>query len=918
MQSLNKTHYKRRWLISFLVVTAWLFGGYMKDIHQIWLDTSEDDLFSKSLLSTHSNNEDILSINSIGELRTVKVKPMILKEKIQSTYSYIEEFDNTDYLDTTGTNASGWGTGKIQLGNKQLGAPIYRDTTGDASGVYVRGDYAYVADGKTGLAIIDISDPTNPGLPIYRDTVDTAWRGVYVSGDYAYVTVLNEGLAIIDISNPTNPGSPIYRDLAFRIPYDVHVSEDYAYVAYNAFEDPGGLAVIDISNPANPGTPIYKEIYDGPTGVFIDGVYAYVADVGRGLAIINISDPTNPGTPIYRNIVGERSNIYVNGDFAYVANGGWGLAIINISDPTNPGSPIYIETNGSANEVYVDGVYAYVADWREGLAIIDVRDPTHPESPIYMDIGGTAKDVYVSGDYVYIADGDLGLVIVEVAERHSLSFVQSSSYYNSKGFIQNLTLSANQTVYPNTHINYQILSDGNTWMPINLNETYSWEKNPSHGIYWRAVLVAEDQRTPSPCIDSIRIDFDVYYDEEPPGITLINVQNNTVISPGTVIECSLSDYLLDKSWFNWNDGDDLPLTDPWTIVCPNSEDYHWLMINVNDSVGHLTTKRYQFYVNYPPLIELQSPLNNSVIVSLTEIEFLIADPTLTNAWYQWDNQGNLSLTDPFVLQTINSSGFHILTIGARDNWNSITIQTYRFCVISSSSIDITQPRPFTAYSGESFIYSITITNTEVIPLNLMLLVFSPDDDVLTGNSSHFVLNPRENITVEFEIRPTHDSIHQLEINLFHKGLLFYHDILEFHVAPQWMSPTFLLPLLVIIIFILSVVMVTGTSLLYINNQLALRRLFWEQHTQLKQLIDQLTISNLEVNIAKETKESPSDDPSSRPLGFFQHLQLSEPLDREALKQQFYSLRDQIVNGDPQNFQRLLELLTQGEELLEEL
>ncbi|MBY9013231.1 MAG: hypothetical protein KGD70_12730, partial [Candidatus Lokiarchaeota archaeon] len=50
----------------------------------------------------------------------------------------------------------------------------YEDTTGSANSVYVSGDYAYVADGVSGLAIIDISDPTNPGMPIYEDTTGSA------------------------------------------------------------------------------------------------------------------------------------------------------------------------------------------------------------------------------------------------------------------------------------------------------------------------------------------------------------------------------------------------------------------------------------------------------------------------------------------------------------------------------------------------------------------------------------------------------------------------------------------------------------------------------------------------------------------------------------------------------------------------
>ena len=54
-------------------------------------------------------------------------------------------------------------------------SPIYyENTTGIALDVYVSGDYAYVADGDSGLAVIDISDPTNPGTPVYGNTTGSA------------------------------------------------------------------------------------------------------------------------------------------------------------------------------------------------------------------------------------------------------------------------------------------------------------------------------------------------------------------------------------------------------------------------------------------------------------------------------------------------------------------------------------------------------------------------------------------------------------------------------------------------------------------------------------------------------------------------------------------------------------------------
>ncbi len=72
----------------------------------------------------------------------------------------------------------------INIERPEVSSVYYEDTTGSAMGVYVSGDYAYVADSASGLAVFDISDPTNPGTPVNEDTPGVA-RDVYVSGDYA-------------------------------------------------------------------------------------------------------------------------------------------------------------------------------------------------------------------------------------------------------------------------------------------------------------------------------------------------------------------------------------------------------------------------------------------------------------------------------------------------------------------------------------------------------------------------------------------------------------------------------------------------------------------------------------------------------------------------------------------------------------
>ena len=60
------------------------------------------------------------------------------------------------------------------------------DTSGDASGVVVDGDYAYVADDLSGLQVIDVSDPAVPQIVGSVDTPGEA-LGVDIVGNCVYV-----------------------------------------------------------------------------------------------------------------------------------------------------------------------------------------------------------------------------------------------------------------------------------------------------------------------------------------------------------------------------------------------------------------------------------------------------------------------------------------------------------------------------------------------------------------------------------------------------------------------------------------------------------------------------------------------------------------------------------------------------------
>jgi len=77
-------------------------------------------------------------------------------------------------------------------------------TPGLACGVAAAGTLAFIADGGSGLAVIDVCDPEHPVIVGQVDTPGDA-TGVTVAGTLAYVADGSGGLQVIDFADVHNP-----------------------------------------------------------------------------------------------------------------------------------------------------------------------------------------------------------------------------------------------------------------------------------------------------------------------------------------------------------------------------------------------------------------------------------------------------------------------------------------------------------------------------------------------------------------------------------------------------------------------------------------------------------------------------------------------------------------------------------------
>jgi hypothetical protein len=262
---------------------------------------------------------------------------------------------------------------------------------GQGKEVFISDNYAYLADGSGGVAIIDITDPHAPAL--HNRYYTTTAYGIYVSGAYAYVADGDNGLTIIS-SNPDNPYY-IWEYQTTGVSQKVIIRDNYAFLS-----DQQRMAIIDISDPGNPVE--VGAFLTMAESVALRGDTAFVACGGYGLSIVDITNMAHPvmiGNYPMPPWSTYGQDVELLGDYAYLADRG-DLLAINISNPMNP--VVTGTYHCAAWSTFIVGTYCYVADYPNALDIINISDPLNPIlSGQYIAEGGSEK-IAVSGNYAYV------------------------------------------------------------------------------------------------------------------------------------------------------------------------------------------------------------------------------------------------------------------------------------------------------------------------------------------------------------------------------------------------------------------------------------------------------------------------------------------------------------------------------------
>ena len=297
---------------------------------------------------------------------------------------------------------------------------------GIARGITVSGNYAYLADGHSGVDIINITTTTSPTLESRFDTGNA--QKVLVSGTYMYVADHAGGVEIVDISDPANPaevgawGAP-----EGYAAMDIALSGNYLYVAnYGA-----GVYRIDVTTSSSPTLIASSTTAGSALGIAVDNNNVYVADYAGGLEIHTPQYVFNYTNTVQSLTLDSISQDIVQLDF-YATDTVPTSTTLNYQFTVDGGTTWINATSGSR---YILDTPGSDLRWRADLSVnyssyVGTADGPCPRpTPVIDEVSfnkyfyyeatfdtGNAQNVAVLGNYMYVADHAGGMEIVDISD----------------------------------------------------------------------------------------------------------------------------------------------------------------------------------------------------------------------------------------------------------------------------------------------------------------------------------------------------------------------------------------------------------------------------------------------------------------------------------------------------------------------
>lgn len=265
------------------------------------------------------------------------------------------------------------------------------------------GMWVYLAAGKTGLHLVNLSDPTHPFL---AGTLPQPTPVQTVAAVGALLAIGSGGeVALID---PVS-GQEIGRHAPLKDGQRLALDPDgYAYVA----DATDGLKILWLAAPDRP-VQIYGERGQPASDVLFESGWVYLVGPG-GLRILDVGNRFQPLEIARLDLPGQPQGLALGEGYAYVALGGEGVAVVNLENQSAPRLERRIPLDAPAHALVYDRGRVYVAADSAGLVTINAAEPGHEVLESTLVLPGVALDIERRGRALYVAGGEGGLYALDI------------------------------------------------------------------------------------------------------------------------------------------------------------------------------------------------------------------------------------------------------------------------------------------------------------------------------------------------------------------------------------------------------------------------------------------------------------------------------------------------------------------------
>lgn len=333
--------------------------------------------------------------------------------------------------------------GQVTFLSNEISFEVLGQYGGLPAAVAAADGVAYAGFGPR-LVTLDVSDPANPRMLGETSLLEDNIRDIALVDGLVYLAAGRAGLAIVDVTDVANPtivsAGPNYGGAHPPSAYTVQVDGQMAYLTdYQRTDGKLSLLQFNISDPAAPMIVSSAELQVNDS-VVVDGGRVVIAGNGR----IQLRDSAELGevAGVARIAGGDyQTQVIVEGDRAFVVQSGSvaGVEVFDISDVANPvvvgeitPVEIFIGTQAVADEttIYSVGTFGEFGFCDSQITVIDISG----EEPVglpQLSPEVCVTDVFAGGGLLFVS-GRSGLRIFDVSNPGAAELV--GSFVNPDGF----------------------------------------------------------------------------------------------------------------------------------------------------------------------------------------------------------------------------------------------------------------------------------------------------------------------------------------------------------------------------------------------------------------------------------------------------------------------------------------------------